>query len=251
MTTAASPPLKLVWLDAMRCLAAVECRSPVTGFRRRCPAERRGHRLHQVGSRTRASAESELKVRESAWLLWVAARRGIRTAALLVESQIFCFVSADWQMSVAAAADAARELDIPVFTADSVRQSSTPLDLSGRLTWQNWSRRVEHFWYRTHLAASSSPRPPPTPSLFPRPSLSTLDREPWASTSWRISERCHTIVPGASTPEVVDRWSNLCGTLPPASHAATRGAARPAGLHPPEHRRNPPLLVSVGRLAHR
>jgi glycosyltransferase involved in cell wall biosynthesis len=149
-----------------------------------------------------------------------------------------------------AAADVARELDIPVvFTvAPDPHAVINTLDLSGRLTRENFGDvdEVEHFWYRTRLVQRLASNAAHT-VLFPRPELADDMRDLVGIDITAHPER-HTIVPEGIDLSVVD-----LGVAEAADHAAGRDAT-PAlvelatlleGLAP--ERRGLPLIVSVGR----
>ncbi|MES2093813.1 MAG: glycosyltransferase [Actinomycetota bacterium] len=185
----------------------------------------------------------------SAWPLRVAARRGIRRMLRAAGGvDLLHLRMAD--VGSLAAADVARELDIPVvFTvAPDPHAVIHSLDLSRVLTRQNFGEvdEIEHFWFRTHLVQQLAANAAHT-VLFPRPSLARDMRELVGIDITAHPER-HTIVPEGIDLEVVDRAVMEC-----AGHAAGQPAT-PA-LHElrdllaelPERRRDLPLLVSVGR----
>jgi glycosyltransferase involved in cell wall biosynthesis len=185
----------------------------------------------------------------SAWPLRVAARRGIRRILRAAGGvDLLHLRMAD--VGSLAAADVARELDIPVvFTvAPDPHAVIHSLDLSGRLTRQNFGDvdEVEHFWYRTHLVQQLAANAAHT-VLFPRPHVGRDMRELVGIDITAHPER-HTIVPEGIDLEVVDR-----AVVESVNHAAGEPATPPIeelrvlleGL-PPE-RRDLPLMVSVGR----
>ncbi|MHC5794911.1 glycosyltransferase [Lacisediminihabitans sp. FW035] len=185
----------------------------------------------------------------SAWPLRVAARRGIRRMLRAAGGvDLLHLRMAD--VGSLAAADVARELDIPVvFTvAPDPHAVIHSLDLSGRLTRQNFGEvdEVEHFWFRTHLVQQLAANAAHT-VLFPRPSLERDMRELVGIDITAHPER-HTIVPEGIDLEVVDR-----AVVESAGHAAGQPATpalqelRDLLAEVPEHRRDFPLLVSVGR----
>ena len=185
----------------------------------------------------------------SAWPLRVAARRGIRRMLRAAGGvDLLHLRMAD--VGSLAAADVARELDIPVvFTvAPDPHAVIHSLDLSGRLTRQNFGEidEVEHFWFRTHLVQQLAANAAHT-VLFPRPSLERDMRELVGIDITAHPER-HSTVPEGIDLEVVDR-----AVIEGANHAAGQPATpaleelRDLLVKLPEHRRTLPLLVSVGR----
>ena len=185
----------------------------------------------------------------SAWPLRVAARRGIRRMLRAAGGvDLLHLRMAD--VGSLAAADVARELDIPVvFTvAPDPHAVIHSLDLSGRLTRQNFGEidEVEHFWFRTHLVQQLAANAAHT-VLFPRPSLERDMRELVGIDITAHPER-HSTVPEGIDLEVVDR-----AAIEGANHAAGQPATpaleelRDLLVKLPEHRRTLPLLVSVGR----
>jgi glycosyltransferase involved in cell wall biosynthesis len=184
----------------------------------------------------------------SAWPLRVAARRGIRRMLRAAGGvDLLHLRMADGSL---AAADVARELDIPVvFTvAPDPHAVIHSLDLSGRLTRQNFGEvdEVEHFWFRTHLVQQLAANAAHT-VLFPRPSLE-LDMRELVGIDITAHPERHTIVPEGIDLEVVDQ-----AVVESAGHAAGQPASpairelRELLADLPEHRRDLPLLVSVGR----
>lgn len=185
----------------------------------------------------------------NAWPLRVAARRGIRRILRATGGvDLIHLRMAD--VGSLAAADVARELDIPVvFTvAPDPHAVIHSLDLSGQLTRQNFGEvdEVEHFWYRAHLVQQLAANAAHT-VLFPRPHLGRDMRELVGIDITSRPER-HTIVPEGIDLEVIDR-----AVAESADHAAGEPATPPLEelrdlLQPlsPE-RRTLPLLVSVGR----
>lgn len=186
----------------------------------------------------------------TAWPLRVAARRGIRRVLRAAGGvDLLHLRMAD--VGSLAAADVARELDIPVvFTvAPDPHAVIQSLDLSGALTRETFGDvdEVEHFWFRTRLVQQLASNASHT-VLFPRPELERDMRELVGIDVTSHPER-HTIVPEGIDLDVVDR-----SVAEAAEHAAGLPATPPlAELRalletlPPE-RRGLPLLVSVGRL---
>ena len=184
-----------------------------------------------------------------AWPLRVAARRGIRRLLRAAGGvDLLHLRMAD--VGSLAAADVARELDIPVvFTvAPDPHAVIHSLDLAGQLTRENFGDAdvIEHFWFRTHLvqqlAANASHS-----VLFPRPALERDMRELVGIDITARPER-HSIVPEGIDLDVVDRAG-----IEASDHGAGGAATEPIaqlrtllGALPPE-RRNLPLVVSVGR----
>ncbi|MBF4601763.1 glycosyltransferase [Frigoribacterium sp. VKM Ac-1396] len=186
----------------------------------------------------------------TAWPLRVAARRGIRRVLRAAGGvDLLHLRMAD--VGSLAAADVARELDIPVvFTvAPDPHAVIQSLDLSGALTRETFGDvdEVEHFWFRTRLVQQLASNASHT-VLFPRPELERDMRELVGIDVTSHPER-HTIVPEGIDLDVVDR-----SVAEAAEHAAGGPATPPLAelcalleSLPPE-RRGMPLLVSVGRL---
>ncbi|KIU02110.1 glycosyltransferase, partial [Frigoribacterium sp. MEB024] len=184
------------------------------------------------------------------WPLRVAARRGIRRVLRAAGGvDLLHLRMAD--VGSLAAADVARELDIPVvFTvAPDPHAVIQSLDLSGALTRETFGDvdEVEHFWFRTRLVQQLASNASHT-VLFPRPELERDMRELVGIDVTSHPER-HTIVPEGIDLDVVDR-----SVAEAAEHAAGLPATPPLAelcalleTLPPE-RRGLPLLVSVGRL---
>jgi glycosyltransferase involved in cell wall biosynthesis/HEAT repeat protein len=181
----------------------------------------------------------------NAWPLRVAARRGIRRllrAAGTVD--VLHLRMAD--VGSLAAADVARELEIPVvFTvAPDPHAVINSMDLSGGLTRQNFGDidAEEHFWFRARLVQQLAANAAHT-VLFPRPELARDMRELVGIDIAAHPER-HTIVPEGIDLDVVDRAvAEVAGQVQSAPISELRGILN--GL--PAARRNLPLLVSVGR----
>lgn len=186
----------------------------------------------------------------AAWPLRVAARRGIRRI-LRASGGVDLLHLRMADVGSLAAADVARELDIPVvFTvAPDPHAVIQSLDLSGALTRETFGDvdAHEHFWFRTRLVQQLASNASHT-VLFPRPELKRDMRELVGIDITSHPER-HTIVPEGIDLDVVDRAVSEA-----AEHAAGLPATPPlAELRAlldtlPESRRGLPLLVSVGRL---
>ncbi len=185
-----------------------------------------------------------------AWPLLVAARRGIRRI-LRAAGHVDVLHLRMADVGSLAAAEVARELDIPVvFTvAPDPHATIDSLDRSGRLTRDTFGDVdvVEHFWFRTRLVQRLAADSVHT-VLFPRPALERDLRELVGIDITTHPER-HTIVPEGVDLGVLDRAAA-------EAHAHARGSAPSDALGrlrelvealPPE-RRALPLLVSVGRL---
>jgi glycosyltransferase involved in cell wall biosynthesis len=185
----------------------------------------------------------------SAWPFRVAARRGIRR--LLREAgtvDMLHLRMAD--VGSLAAADVARELDIPViFTvAPDPHAVINSMDLSGRLTHANFGDvdEDEHFWFRTRLVQQLAANAAHT-VLFPRPELQRDMKELVGIDITAHPER-HTVV-----PEGIDLGTVDAAVAQAADYAAGQQPTSPLaeltelleGL--PAGRRGLPLLVSVGR----
>ena len=185
----------------------------------------------------------------SAWPLRVAVRRGIRRLLKAAGGvDVLHLRLAD--VGSLAAADVARELDIPVvFTvAPDPHAVIDSLDKSGQLTPSNFGDvdEVEHFWFRVRLVQRLASNSDHT-VLFPRPQLERDMRELVGIDINAHPER-HSIVPEGIDMQVIDAAVGEAADL-----AAGRAASRPlAQLQRllatlPESRRSLPLLVSVGR----
>jgi len=193
---------------------------------------------------------SEPVTSAAAWPLRVAARRGIRRVLRAAGGvDLLHLRMAD--VGSLAAADVARELDIPVvFTvAPDPHAVIQSLDQSGALTRETFGDvdEVEHFWFRTRLVQQLAANASHT-VLFPRPELERDMRDLVGIDVTSHPER-HTIVPEGIDLGVVDRSVGEA-----ADHAAGLPATPPldelrALLETlPADRRDLPLLVSVGRL---
>ena len=185
----------------------------------------------------------------NAWPLRVAARRGVRRV-LRAAGGVDMLHLRMADVGSLAAADVARELDIPaVFTvAPDPHAVINSLDLSGRLTRANFGETDEgdHFWYRTRLVQRLAANSAHT-VLFPRPSLGRDMRNLVGIDITAHPER-HTIVPEGIDLEVVDTAVGEAEALAAGVDATAALAELTALLEqlPPE-RRGLPLLVSVGR----
>jgi glycosyltransferase involved in cell wall biosynthesis len=185
----------------------------------------------------------------NAWPLRVAARRGIRRI-LRASGGVDMLHLRMADVGSLAAADVARELDIPmVFTvAPDPHAVIQSLDLAGGLTRWNFGDidEREHFWFRSRLVQQLAANAAHT-VLFPRPHLEDDMRE-LVGIDLKAHPERHTIVPEGIDLDVVDR-----AVAEAADHAAGRPATAPlqelrdlVDTLPPE-RRDKPLLVSVGR----
>lgn len=191
---------------------------------------------------------SEAVQSANAWPLRVAARRGIRRILRAAQVDLLHLRMAD--VGSLAAADVARELDIPVvFTvAPDPHAVIQSLDLSGSLTRWNFGEidEVEHFWFRTRLVQQLASNADHT-VLFPRPELER-DMRALVGIDITAHPERHTIVPEGIDLGVVDR-----AVTEAAAHAAGRPATAPleslrAELEVlPADRRDLPLILSVGR----
>ncbi|MCU1420919.1 MAG: glycosyltransferase [Microbacteriaceae bacterium] len=185
----------------------------------------------------------------NAWPLRVAARRGIRRM-LRAAGRVDLLHLRMADVGSLAAADVARELDIPVvFTvAPDPHAVINSMDLSGRLTPQNFGDvdEREHFWFRARLVQQLASNAAHT-VLFPRPELARDMRELVGIDITAHPER-HTIVPEGVDLGVID-----AAVAEAADHAAGQPASDAldelSGLleRLPAERRGLPLIVSVGR----
>jgi glycosyltransferase involved in cell wall biosynthesis len=185
----------------------------------------------------------------SSWPLRVAVRRGIRRMLRAAgDIDVLHLRMAD--VGSLAAADVARELEIPVvFTvAPDPHAVIDSLDKAGRLTRWNFGDvdENEHFWFRARLVQRLAANASHT-VLFPRPRLQQ-DMKDLVGIDITAHPERHTVVPEGIDLEVVDR-------------AAIEAAEGAAGNDPsdaieqlrdlltalPAERRGLPLLVSVGR----
>jgi glycosyltransferase involved in cell wall biosynthesis len=208
---------------------------------------RGGERGHVYG---RIPLFSDPMPSAAAWPLRVSVRRGIRRLLRAVGGvDLLHLRMAD--VGSLAAADVARELGIPVvFTvAPDPHAVIESLDRAGRLTRESFGEVdiVEHFWFRTRLVQRLAANASHT-VLFPRPRLDEDMRRLVGIDLTMHAER-HSIV-----PEGVD-LSTIDSAVAEAAAAAAGGEASPAieGLRAllqrlSPHRRELPLIVSVGRL---
>lgn len=185
----------------------------------------------------------------SAWPLRVAARRGIRRILRAAGGvDVLHLRMAD--VGSLAAADVARELDIPViFTvAPDPHAVIHSLDQSGALSHANFGDvdATEHFWFRARLVQRLAGNAAHT-VLFPRPDLARDMKELVGIDIAAHPER-HSIVPEGIDLAVVDR------AVTEAAAAASGGDESDALTELntileslPADRRGLPLLVSVGR----
>jgi len=185
----------------------------------------------------------------SAWPLRVAARRGIRRILRAAGgADVVHLRMAD--VGSLAAADVARELDIPViFTvAPDPHAVIHSLDQSGALNHANFGDvdATEHFWFRARLVQRLAGNAAHT-VLFPRPDLAR-DMKELVGVDMAAHPERHSIVPEGIDLDVVDR------AVGEAATAAAGGVESEALLELrgmlealPAERRGLPLVVSVGR----
>ncbi|MCY7413309.1 MAG: glycosyltransferase, partial [Salinibacterium sp.] len=201
---------------------------------------------HQYG---RVPLLSEPVQSANAWPLRVAARRGIRRILRAAGGvDLVHLRMAD--VGSLAAADVARELEIPVvFTvAPDPHAVIHSLDLAGRLTRWNFGEvdASEHFWFRARLVQRLAANASHT-VFFPRPDL-RRDMQDLVGIDITTYPDRHSIVPEGIDLAVVDSAVEEA-----TAHAAGEEATRPlAALRSiietmPESRRGLPLVVSVGR----
>ncbi|MFD1714437.1 glycosyltransferase [Amnibacterium flavum] len=186
----------------------------------------------------------------AAWPLRVAARRGIRRV-LRAAGGVDMLHLRMADVGSLAAADVARELDIPViFTvAPDPHAVIQSLDLAGRLTRENFGDvdESEHFWFRVRLVQQLAANAAHT-VLFPRPSLRRDMRQLVGIDITARPER-HTIVPEGVDLQVIDSavaeaTAHMAGEAPSDAVRELRGLVEEL----PIERRGLPLIVSVGRL---
>ncbi len=185
----------------------------------------------------------------NAWPLRVAVRRAIRRMLRAAgDVDVIHLRMAD--VGSLAAADVARELEIPVvFTvAPDPHAVIDSLDKSGRLTRWNFGDvdEQEHFWFRARLVQRLAANAAHT-VLFPRPRLQQ-DMKDLVGIDISAHPERHTVVPEGIDLEVVDRAcaeaAAFSADSPPTD--ALSELAELLGDLPPE-RRGLPLFVSVGR----
>ena len=201
---------------------------------------------HQYG---RVPLLSEPVQSANAWPLRVAARRGIRRILRAAGGvDLVHLRMAD--VGSLAAADVARELEIPVvFTvAPDPHAVIHSLDLAGRLTRWNFGEvdESEHFWFRARLVQRLAANASHT-VFFPRPDL-RRDMQDLVGIDITTYPDRHSIVPEGIDLAVVDRaveeaTAHAAGDEATPSLAALRSIIETM----PESRRGLPLVVSVGR----
>ncbi|BDI23607.1 glycosyltransferase [Herbiconiux sp. L3-i23] len=185
-----------------------------------------------------------------AWGLRVAARRGIRRI-LKAAGRVDLIHLRMADVGSLAAADVARELDIPViFTvAPDPHAVIQSLDLSGRLTREGFGETdlVEHFWFRCGLVGQLAANASHT-VLFPRPRLEEDMRSLVGIDITRHAER-HSVIPEGVDLDVLDAAVAAGVQLRDGAAASPAQAEfiRLLETLPPE-RRELPVIVSVGRL---
>lgn len=192
---------------------------------------------------------SEPVASAAAWPLRIAAERGIRRILRAAGSvDVLHLRMAD--VGSLAAADVARDLDIPiVFTvAPDPHAVIQSLDSSGQLTRQNFGDidEDEHFWFRTRLVQRLAANAAHT-VLFPRPQLERDMKELVGIDISAHPER-HSVVPEGIDLGVVDRAAReaadyAAGGTPTAALVELGELLKTL----PAARRGLPLLVSVGR----
>lgn len=185
----------------------------------------------------------------NAWPLRVAVRRGIRRM-LRAAGGVHVLHLRMADVGSLAAADVARELDIPVvFTvAPDPHAVIDSLDKSGQLTRWNFGDvdEREHFWFRARLVQQLAGNADHT-VLFPRPELERDMRRLVGIDITAHPER-HSIVPEGIDLGVIDRAVAEAGDHAAGGPATPALAALEELLRTlPEDRRGLPLLVSVGR----
>ncbi|WP_315095468.1 glycosyltransferase [uncultured Cellulomonas sp.] len=198
----------------------------------------------------RVPLQQDLSSSPNPWSLRVSARRGIRRLLHAAGGvDVIHLRMAD--VGSLAAADVARELDIPVvFTvAPDPHAVIRSLDLAGRLTRANFGDvdEVDHFWFRVRLVQRLAANASHT-VLFPRPALQRDMRELVGIDLTAHPER-HTVVPEGVDLQVVDRalteaQAHAAGSAPSPALAQLRELVETL----PVVRRGLPLIVSVGRL---
>lgn len=186
----------------------------------------------------------------SAWPARVAARRGIRRL-LRAAGGVDALHLRMADVGSLAAADIARELDIPVVfsVAPDPQAGIQSLDLAGQLTRENFGEadEREHYWFRSRLVQRLAANASHT-VLFPRPDLGR-DLRTLVGIDITAHPERHTIVPEGVDLTVIDAATadavaHAGGAAPSEAVAELR---RLVGTLPVE-RRELPLIVSVGRL---
>ena len=185
----------------------------------------------------------------NAWPLRVATRRGIRRLLRAAGGvDVLHLRMAD--VGSLAAADVARELDIPVvFTvAPDPHAVIDSLDKAGELTRANFGAvdEREHFWFRTRLVQQLAANADHT-VLFPRPELER-DMRTLVGIDISSHPERHSIVPEGIDLGVIDTAVSEAAELAGGQPATAPLVELTRLLETlPEDRRGLPLLVSVGR----
>ena len=192
---------------------------------------------------------SEPVASAAAWPLRVAARRGIRRI-LRAAGGVDMLHLRMADVGSLAAADVARELDIPVvFTvAPDPHAVIQSLDLSGRLTRVNFGEvdEVDHFWFRGRLVQRLAANAAHT-VLFPRRTLQSDMKQLLGIDILAHPER-HSVVPEGIDLDVVDQAVTEAADVAAGLEATPPLAELSTLLEQlPEERQGLPLLVSVGR----
>jgi len=180
-----------------------------------------------------------------AWPRRVAVQRGIRRILRAAGSvDVLHLRMAD--VGTLAASSVARELEIPVvFTvAPDPHSVINAMDAAGSLTRANFGAvdEVEHFWFRARLVQRIAADAAHT-VLFPRPELERDMRELVGIDITAHPER-HSVVAEGIDLTVIERSVSAAVAADPADFADLDALL--ATL--PEHRRQLPLAVTVGRL---
>ncbi len=191
-----------------------------------------GHRLAAVPLLSPAVGAAE------AWPARVAARRGIRRLLRAHRVDLLHLRMAD--VGSLAAAEAASELGIPaVFTlAPDPHAAIDALDRSGALNRADFGAmdEREHFWFRSRLVRRLSADAGHV-VLFPRPQV-RADLQRLVGVDVGAEPDRYTVVPEGIDLSVIEAAAAAAGPAELESLVA--------GL--PEHRRDLPLVLSVGRL---
>ena len=185
----------------------------------------------------------------AAWPLRVPARRGIRRI-LRAAGGVDMLHLRMADVGSLAAADVARELDIPVvFTvAPDPHAVIQSLDLSGQLTRANFGEvdETDHFWFRGRLVQRLAGNAAHT-VLFPRRTLQQ-DMSQLLGIDITAHPERHSVVPEGIDLDVVDRAVTEAADVAAGLPATPPLAELSALLEQlPAERRGLPLLVSVGR----